>query len=77
MARLFWLKSNQSNAENREGVSLLYVAVLFSSRFLLLMRCESNYNLRVVCLQQGEIYFGLFYISNLYKCQELCAVDQS
>lgn len=42
LARPFWLKSNHSNVENWEGFSLLYIAVLFSSHFLLLTRCESN-----------------------------------
>lgn len=70
VARLCWLKSDHSNVETWEGFSLLYIAVLFSSHFQLLMRCESNYNLRVVRLQQGEIHFVLFYISNLYMCRE-------
>lgn len=76
VARLFWFKSNQSNTENQEGFTLLYGAVLFSSHFLLFVRHESNYNLKVVCLQQGEMYFGLFHIYNLYICQKLCVVGQ-
>lgn len=52
----------------------LYGAVLFSSRFLLFMRHKGNYNLRVVCLQQGEMYFGLVYLYNLYIYQKLYVV---
>jgi len=72
VARLFWLESNQSAAENRAGFSLCYVAVLFSSHFLLLMRRESNYNLRVLCLQQGEIYFAVFCIYLISACVKSC-----
>lgn len=75
MARLFWFKSNQSNMEDQGGFTLLYGAVLFSSHFLLFMRHESNSNLKVVCLQQGEMCFGLFHICNLYICQ-ICVVGR-
>lgn len=76
MARLFWFESNQSNTENQDGFTLLYGAVLFSSHFLFFMTHGSNYNLKVVCLQQGEMYFDLFHIYNPYICQKLCVVGQ-
>lgn len=75
MARVLWFKSKQSSTENQEGFTLLYGAVLFSSHFLLFIRHESNYNLRVTCLQ-GEMYFGLVYMYNPYLCYKLCVVGQ-
>lgn len=56
---------------------MLYGAMPFSSHFLLFMRRESKYNLIVVCLQQGEMYFGLFYIYNPYIYQKLGVVTEA